>query len=101
MNLNIDLYISTSTNVFLRQHFHSSRSNVRVSPPHRTLTLGEDRGLPCELLEHLSSTGQSVTTLTDTDVQAELANAKLPHGVLLLLTLVLEDTKCTGLPSHT
>ncbi len=59
-------------------------------PRRRALTLGEDGGLPCELLQHLSSTGQSVSALTDADVQAELANAELSHGVLLLLTLVLE-----------
>lgn len=54
------------------------------------LTFGEDRSLACELLQHLGGTGQSVTTLTYTDVQAELANTQLPHGVLLLLTLVLQ-----------
>lgn len=53
------------------------------------LTLREHGCLPCELLQHLSSPGQSVTAFTDANVQAELANAKLSHGVLLLLTLVL------------
>lgn len=97
----MDLYTAISTNVF-EVNTSTVQGPTSQSPLHTaTLTLGEDRGLPCELLQHLSSTGQSVTTLTDADVQAELANAKLPHGVLLLLTLVLEDTKCTGLLSHT
>lgn len=52
-------------------------------------TFGEDRSLACELFQHLGSTGQPVTTLTYTDVQAQLANTQLPHGVLLLLGLVL------------
>lgn len=54
------------------------------------LTLREDGSLSCELLQHFSSTGESVTTLTDADVQTELADAELSHGVLLLLTLVLK-----------
>lgn len=53
------------------------------------LTLREHGCLPCELLQHLRSTGQSVTAFTHADVKAELANAELSHGVLLLLTLVL------------
>lgn len=56
----------------------------------QTPTLGEDWGLPRELLQHLGSSGQSVSALSHADVQAELANADLSHGVLLLLTLVLK-----------
>lgn len=56
-------------------------------------TFGEDRSLACELLQHLSSAGQPVTALTNTDVQAQFANAQLPHGVLLLLTLVLQTNQ--------
>lgn len=56
----------------------------------KRLTFGENWCLPCELLQHLGSTGQSVSALTDADVQAELANAELSHGVLLFLTLVLQ-----------
>lgn len=58
-----------------------------------TLTLGKDGGLPCELLQHFSSSGEPVSALTDADVQAELADAELSHRVLLLLTLVLKHTK--------
>lgn len=52
-------------------------------------TLGEDGSLSGELFQHFSRTGQPVTALTHTDVQAQLADAQLPHRVLLLLTLVL------------
>lgn len=61
------------------------------------LTFGEDGCLPCELFQHLRSTGQSVSALADADVQAELANAELSHGVLLFLTLVLKCRKKTSL----
>lgn len=56
-------------------------------------TFGEDRSLACELLQHLGGTGQPVTALTNADVQAQLANTQLPHGVLLLLTLVLKTNQ--------
>ena len=45
------------------------------------------RGLTRELLEHLGSTGEPVTRLADRDVQDELLDAELPHGVLGLLRL--------------
>jgi hypothetical protein len=48
-----------------------------------------DRGLTGELLQHLGRTGQSVTRLADRDVQDELLDAELPHGVLGLLRLVI------------
>ena len=43
--------------------------------------LGVDGGLTAELLEHLGRTRQSVTRLADGDVEDELLDAKLPHGV--------------------
>lgn len=46
-----------------------------------------DGGLTGQLLEHLGGTGQSVTRLADRDVQDELLDAELPHGVLGLLRL--------------
>lgn len=46
-----------------------------------------DRSLTRQLLEHLGGTGQSVTRLADGDVQDELLDAELPHGVLGLLRL--------------
>lgn len=61
--------------------FHSSTQTP--------LTLWEDGSLSCELFQHLGSSGQSVSALTHTDVQAELADAELSHGIRLLLTLVL------------
>lgn len=43
--------------------------------------LGVDGSLTAQLLEHLGRTGQSVTRLADGDVEDELLDAKLPHGV--------------------
>lgn len=44
-----------------------------------------DRSLTRQLLEHLGGTGESVTRFTDGDVQNELLNLELPHGVVCLL----------------
>lgn len=44
-----------------------------------------DGGLTRQLLKHLGGTGESVTRFTDGDVQNELLNLKLPHGVAGLL----------------
>ena len=49
--------------------------------------LGVDGGLTGKLLQHLSSTGKSVTRLTDTDVKGQLLNAQLTHRVGTLVTL--------------
>jgi hypothetical protein len=38
-----------------------------------------------QLLEHLCGTGEPVTRFTNGDVEDELCNLELPHGVLLLL----------------
>lgn len=46
-----------------------------------------DRSLTRKLLKHLGGTGQSVTRLADGDVEDELLDAELPHGVLGLLRL--------------
>ena len=51
-------------------------------------TLGENGLLVSEGLEHLGGTGESITALTDRDVQAELGDADLTHGVLLGLLLI-------------
>lgn len=48
-----------------------------------------DGGLTGQLLEHLGGTGQSVTRLADRDVEDELLDAKLAHGVLCLLSLFI------------
>lgn len=46
-----------------------------------------DRSLTRQLLKHLGGTGQSVTRLADGDVEHELLDAELPHGVLGFLRL--------------
>lgn len=43
--------------------------------------LGVDGSLTAQLLEHLGRTRQSVTRLANGDVEDELLDAKLPHGV--------------------
>jgi hypothetical protein len=47
--------------------------------------LAVDGGLTGQLLEDLGSPGKSVTRLSDGDVQNELLNLQLPHGVVCLL----------------
>jgi hypothetical protein len=57
--------------------------------------LAVDGRLTAQLLEHLGGTRQSVTRLADGDVEDELLNAKLPHGVGgfgIGLRIVLADT---------
>lgn len=51
------------------------------------MKLTVDRSLTRQLLKHLGGTGQSVTRLADGDVEDELLDAELPHGVLGLLRL--------------
>lgn len=46
-----------------------------------------DRSLTAQLLQHLGGTGQSITRLADGNVQDELLDAELPHGVLGLVGL--------------
>lgn len=43
--------------------------------------LGVDGSLTGQLLEHLGGTGESITRLADGDVEHELLDAKLAHGV--------------------
>lgn len=47
--------------------------------------LGVDGGLTRQLLENLGGTSKSVTRLTDRDVQDELGDAELAHGVARLV----------------
>lgn len=49
----------------------------RGSRAYRTV----DWGLTRQLLEHLGGTGQSVTRLSDGDVEDDLLDLQLPHGV--------------------
>ena len=51
------------------------------------LTLGCDRLLASQLFQHFGSSGQSVSRLAHTDVQAELQDAQLTHWVVLLIFL--------------
>jgi hypothetical protein len=44
--------------------------------------LGVDGGLTAELFEHLRSTGETITRLANGDVEDELLDAELPHGVV-------------------
>jgi hypothetical protein len=44
-----------------------------------------DGGLTRKLLKDLGSSSESVTRLSDGDVQNELLNLQLPHGVVCLL----------------
>jgi hypothetical protein len=44
-----------------------------------------DRSLTTQLFEHLGSASQSITRLANADVEDELLDRKLPHGVLGLL----------------
>ena len=51
-------------------------------------TLGKDGLLIGKLLQHLSCTSQSVTRLTDANIENELLNAGLTHWIILLGFLV-------------
>ena len=53
----------------------------------------EHRGLACELRQHLGCWGQSVSTFPHTDVEAELADAKFPYGVLLFTLILCHDVR--------
>ena len=49
-------------------------------------TLGEDRLLAAQLLEHLGSTGEAITTLANRNVEDELLDLELTHHILVLRT---------------
>ena len=65
-----------------------------------TLTLGEDRGLAAELLEHLGGAGEAVTALPDGDVEDELLHLDLPHRVRLLLLGRLRNATRVSVTCH-
>jgi len=48
--------------------------------------LAVDRSLTTQLFQHLRSTGKSVTRFSDRDVEDELLDAELLHGVAALLS---------------
>jgi hypothetical protein len=43
--------------------------------------LGVDGGLTAELFEHLGRTSETITRLANRDIEDELLDAELPHGV--------------------
>merc|ERR1719462_750532 len=47
--------------------------------------LGEHWGLSSQRLQHLSGPGEPITRLADADVEAELPDPQVPHGVLRLI----------------
>ena len=53
------------------------------------LTFRENRLLSCQLFEHLGGTGQPIARLSYADVQTQLQDAQLPHGVHALAVLCL------------
>merc|ERR1719290_7389 len=57
--------------------------------PDSVTGLGEDRGLSSQGLKHLAGTGQSVTRLAHTNVEAQLSDPQVPHRVLGLVFLAL------------
>ena len=52
--------------------------------------LGEDGGLASKGFQHLAGTGQPITRLSNTDVEAELPDSQVPHGVLSLVLATLD-----------
>lgn len=48
-----------------------------------------DGRLTAQLFQHLGGTGESISRLADGDVQHELLDAKLPHGVRALIVFTL------------
>jgi len=91
-NVNSDLLVTTDTecadsvaglaydeNVVLKSRFLLLIS----SAPELRRTV--DGCLTAQLLEHLCGTSKSVTRLADGDVEDELLNLQLPHGVLAFL----------------
>lgn len=65
----------------------TSTGEARLGVASRTV----DGSLTAQLLEHLGGTSKSVTRLTDRDVQNELLDAELAHGVVDLLGGALGD----------
>ena len=56
-------------------------------------TFGEDRVLATELLQHLGGSGETITALTDGDVEDELLDLDLPHWVAQFLLRSLQNPK--------
>jgi len=54
-------------------------SSCAIAPERVIRTV--DRSLTAQLFQHLRSTGQSISRLSDRDVEDEFLDAELPHGV--------------------
>ena len=68
-----------------------------VSKTFAKVVLTVDWGLTAELFEHFGSTGKPVTRFTDRDVEDELLNLELPHGILrLVFGLFAMSAKCNS-----
>ena len=68
--------------------FNAHAQGYQVQPPNAAKKSGhraEARLLAGELLEHLRGTGETITGLTDGDVENELLNLELAHHVVRLL----------------
>lgn len=75
-------------------HFYLNFSVALRWPVRRVQgRLTVDRSLTAQLLEHLRSTSKSVTRLADTDVEHELLDAQLAHGVGALVLSFRLHTK--------
>lgn len=62
----------------------------------RGLTAGEDGLLISELLENLGSTGHAIARLASRDVENELLDLHLPHGVVISVRPAQDDTYQQG-----
>merc|ERR1712156_1240573 len=69
-----------NSNLFITSDTEGSNSKT---------SFGEDWCLTSKCFQHFTSTHQSITTFTDTDVDAEFLNANLLHGVDLFTFLFL------------
>jgi hypothetical protein len=56
----------------------------------KNLTFGENRGLAAELLQDLGGSGETISTLSDGDVEDQLLDLDFPHGVRELLLRCLK-----------
>lgn len=81
----LDLETSLKDLLSLRAADSNMDSNLFVSSDTEgsdgVAGLGVDGGLTRKLLKHFGGTGEPVSGLSDTDIEDELLNPELPHGV--------------------
>merc|ERR1711997_976571 len=104
VNTDVGVVLDTQVNVFLDTeaevtivgkvlaaklelaHLQSALKNFfGLGPSDSAPGLGVDGGLTGQGFEHLASASQPISRLTDANVEAQLADLDVPHGVLLLL----------------